>query len=171
MKTHELKTHPGPFQALMDGTKTFEFRKDDRGFEVGDMLTLKEWDPDALRTPAGALGRFTGRSEDFIVTYKLSDRFGVPAGYCVLGIKPDSFTVKEGQELREEVERLEDELREAEGKVDELEERMVAYEAEYNEDAHATIDARGVAALPSIERDQMLADLKREVLAVGGVWP
>lgn len=44
MTTHALKTAPEHFQALMDGTKTAELRKDDRGFAVGDVLLLCEWD-------------------------------------------------------------------------------------------------------------------------------
>ena len=42
MKYHELKTVTPEFQAIQDGSKRFEFRKDDRGFEVGDVLILRE---------------------------------------------------------------------------------------------------------------------------------
>ena len=37
---HELKTWPQFWPALCDGSKTFELRKNDRGFEVGDILIL-----------------------------------------------------------------------------------------------------------------------------------
>lgn len=50
---HELKTWPRYFERLLDGTKTFEVRKNDRGFKVGDVLWLREWEP-------GGRG-FTGR--------------------------------------------------------------------------------------------------------------
>lgn len=42
---HELKVWPDYFARLADGSKTFEVRKDDRGFQAGDELLLREWDP------------------------------------------------------------------------------------------------------------------------------
>jgi hypothetical protein len=43
---HELKTWPEFFAATKRGHKKFELRRDDRGgFQVGDELLLKEWDP------------------------------------------------------------------------------------------------------------------------------
>lgn len=43
MKVHELKIFPQYFEEVLNGNKTFELRKDDRGFEVGDILILKEF--------------------------------------------------------------------------------------------------------------------------------
>src|SRR4051812_50051117 len=45
MNTHELKSWPGQFQAMWTGLKRAEFRRDDRGYQVGDLLDLCEWDP------------------------------------------------------------------------------------------------------------------------------
>jgi hypothetical protein len=49
MTTHELKTTPGPFQAIWEGRKTFEIRYDDRGYQTGDKLDLREFDRAACR--------------------------------------------------------------------------------------------------------------------------
>jgi len=40
---HELKILPQYFCRVSDGSKTFEVRKNDRGFQQGDTVVLKEW--------------------------------------------------------------------------------------------------------------------------------
>jgi hypothetical protein len=45
-KIHELKCWPEYFAQIVNDTKTFEIRKDDRGFQVGDFLRLREWEPE-----------------------------------------------------------------------------------------------------------------------------
>ena len=42
--THALKTWPVYFKAVKEGSKTFEVRKDDRKFHVGDKVLLQEYD-------------------------------------------------------------------------------------------------------------------------------
>jgi hypothetical protein len=64
MTTHELKTWPDYYAHLVDGTKTFEYRRDDRGFKVGDVLYLREWEP--------TFERYTGREMHRRVTYLLN---------------------------------------------------------------------------------------------------
>lgn len=79
-RIHELKTWPQFFDAIVDGTKTFELRKDDRGFQVGDVLHLREYDI--------ANGKYTGRQLCRIVLYKLNAASfsGIKKGYCILGL-------------------------------------------------------------------------------------
>lgn len=90
MKTHELKTEPQYFQAVLDGRKRFEIRKNDRGFEEGDKLLLKEYDAD--------VHVFTGRRVEVTVTY-ITDYEQQP-GYVVLGIELTMTTMTD-QELEE----------------------------------------------------------------------
>lgn len=42
---HHLKTWPIYWDAVKDGSKPFEIRKNDRGYQVGDVLHLFRWDP------------------------------------------------------------------------------------------------------------------------------
>ena len=42
---HELKIWPQYYCRVADGSKTFEVRKNDRGFQLGDTVVLKEFDP------------------------------------------------------------------------------------------------------------------------------
>lgn len=76
--THDLKCWPEPFQAIVDGDKRFEFRKDDRGYAIGDILRLREWGPDTKD--------YTGWSVLREVTYIAAGGFGIPPGYCVMSI-------------------------------------------------------------------------------------
>ncbi|AWD90871.1 RNA-binding protein [Enterobacteria phage vB_EcoS_IME18] len=45
-KTHKLKIAPVHFIGVMNGTKTAEFRVNDRNFQVGDILELREFERD-----------------------------------------------------------------------------------------------------------------------------
>lgn len=42
----ELKTWPEQFAAIVDGSKTFEWRRDDRAYRVGAWLHLREFIPE-----------------------------------------------------------------------------------------------------------------------------
>ena len=78
MKIHELKTWPDFFKVIISGEKTFELRKDDRGFRAGDILRLKEWDP--------SFKRYTGREISVTATYVLSG-IGLQPNWVAMGIK------------------------------------------------------------------------------------
>ncbi len=84
-KIHELKTWPGPFDAIWRGVKTCELRKNDRDFKVGDFLELREWNP--LAPGRIADGVYTGRSITAAVTHMIaSGTFGLSDDLCVLSI-------------------------------------------------------------------------------------
>jgi hypothetical protein len=85
MSRHELKTWPEQFQAVIDGRKPFEVRRDDRNFQEGDILVLKEWKP-SLPNPAGRLSVYTGRWAETRAEYVCRlDDFGCP-GYVAMTI-------------------------------------------------------------------------------------
>lgn len=44
MKDHELKCWPVFFGDTITGIKEFQYLRDDRGFQQGDALWLREWD-------------------------------------------------------------------------------------------------------------------------------
>lgn len=81
---HELKILPKYFDAVEQGIKTFEVRKNDRGFAVGDTLWLREYDYDAGLVEAD---RYTSRSCSATVRYILEGEEYCPEGYVILGIR------------------------------------------------------------------------------------
>ncbi|MTD42482.1 DUF3850 domain-containing protein [Erwinia sp. CPCC 100877] len=72
---HELKILPQYFDAVVSGRKRFEIRKNDRDYQVGDLLILNEWD-----------NGFTGDLYKAQVTY-ITD-YAQQEGYVVIGIVP-----------------------------------------------------------------------------------
>jgi len=77
-KTHELKCWAPYFGEVLSGRKNFEVRReDDRHFEEGDLLKLRETDP---HTDA-----YTGRECERRITYK----FGFPTVNEAFGLRPD----------------------------------------------------------------------------------
>jgi len=79
--THALKCWPEYFKALDSGEKTFELRKDDRPFTVGDKIILQEYEPKSEK--------YTGEELTFTISYILRDasKFGLKPGYCILGLQ------------------------------------------------------------------------------------
>jgi len=80
MKIHHLKTWPEYYRAVVSGAKKVEIRKDDRGFQVDDLLRLEEFEPDKQE--------YTGSCYTVKVTHILRDRPWVPEGYVAMSITP-----------------------------------------------------------------------------------
>lgn len=63
---HALKCWPVAFERLQTGEKTFDVRMDDRGFQFGDIVMFREYDPDRGHDDCGdqtcSENRFTGRA-------------------------------------------------------------------------------------------------------------
>ena len=53
-RTHEVKCWPPYFEDIRSQRKTFELRLDDRQYKVGDILLLREWEPDDADGYTGA---------------------------------------------------------------------------------------------------------------------
>jgi hypothetical protein len=80
MKTHELKTWPEPFRKVVKGDKRYEIRQNDRGFAVGDMLWLREWDP--------AVQEYTGADcQARVISMTTGGSWGLPQDLCVMSIE------------------------------------------------------------------------------------
>lgn len=75
---HDLKIKTEYFKEVKAGKKTFEIRKNDRGFKVNDLVTLHEVDESGL---------FTGETLSFKITY-ITD-FEQKPGYVVFSIEPE----------------------------------------------------------------------------------
>lgn len=75
---HNLKCETRYFKDVKAGKKLFEIRFDDRGYRVGDILNLQEYED----------GFYTGGEFAVRVIYKISDPRFLQDGYCVLGIMP-----------------------------------------------------------------------------------
>lgn len=81
-ETHELKCWPPYFHAIASRQKNFDVRRDDRGYQKGDTVILKEWVPPSIGKRTG----FTGNDEHRKIKYILTGgQFGIEPGYVVLG--------------------------------------------------------------------------------------
>lgn len=76
---HELKIWPQYFEPLLDGAKDFEIRRNDRNYQIGDVLQLREY----LRKE----GTYTGRELTKKVKYISDYPVGLQPGFVVLGLE------------------------------------------------------------------------------------
>lgn len=97
---HELKIRSTYFDDVLDGKKTFEFRLNDRDYQVGDYLALNEVTPEG-NDIAGY--EYTGRSCLVYVDYVLDLSPWDKDGYVIMSIKPCNVikTQTERYDLRE----------------------------------------------------------------------
>ena len=73
---HELKIKPVYFDVVHNGDKSFEVRKKDRDYKVGDYLALNEYDDG-----------YTGRTALVKVKYILDDNNFCKSGFLIMGIE------------------------------------------------------------------------------------
>jgi hypothetical protein len=78
MTTHHLKTWPEPFEAVWDGRKTFELRRNDRAYTAGDVLVLQEWFPGEAE--------WGERVVRATVAYVIEGQFGLQPGHVCMAL-------------------------------------------------------------------------------------
>ena len=76
-RRHRLKLAKMFFNAVDTGKKSFELRKNDRNYQIGDILELHEMSD----------GEETGRVTEKQVIYILEGFKGLEEGYCILGLE------------------------------------------------------------------------------------
>lgn len=90
--THELKTLPAYWDAVNRGEKNFEVRRDDRGFQRGDILELvrhngrhvENFDLRLVESPPTKKDYTLRREIAYILT---GGQFGIEPGYVVMALK------------------------------------------------------------------------------------
>ncbi len=93
--THHLKCSPFPFSQIWLGHKLFELRYNDRSYEAGDTLVLREFD--SLVMPEDKDEEYSGRQITAQVTHAVFwnpashsmgpwDQ-GLAEGWCVLSLR------------------------------------------------------------------------------------
>ncbi len=86
-KVHRIRLGESFFEDACSNIKSFELRKNDRGYKEGDLLELMEF----------ADGRNTGRMVRKLVTYILEDYTGLEDGFCIMAT---SLVNKDGEALQ-----------------------------------------------------------------------
>lgn len=76
-KEHDIKLAAMYFDDVQSGKKSFELRKNDRHYKVGDLLNMHEYSD----------GNQTERSIKAEIVYMIEDYNGLEEGYCILGTK------------------------------------------------------------------------------------
>lgn len=86
-RVHDVRSWPEFFEPVRREQKTFELRKNDRGYREGDILLLREWEPKE--------NHYTGRELRRQITYVMNGLGtvgvieplkGLSHGYCILGL-------------------------------------------------------------------------------------
>lgn len=87
MTVHRLKTLPDYWEAVASGDKNFEVRRDDRGFQKGDILELVRIPrtENGIRTDGWGPPEMLRRRVTWVLT---GGQLGIEPGYVVMGLAP-----------------------------------------------------------------------------------
>lgn len=84
---HELKTDPELYDETVNGRKTFEIRKNDRGFKEGDFLQLRQTRYTGEEMKNGKPLEYTGQQARLVVDYILQGPvFGLADGWVIMSV-------------------------------------------------------------------------------------
>lgn len=87
MKLHELKIKYEYLFEIALGNKTFELRKNDRDYQVGDLIHFII--ADIKQSDKLDNGLYIGQDDLYKITYILKnvEQYGLDKDYCILAIK------------------------------------------------------------------------------------
>lgn len=87
MKLHELKILHKYLIDVSLGIKTFELRKNDRDYQVGDLIHFIDVKED--KTTSKSIEPYIYEDQLYRITYVLKDveKYGLDKDYCILAIK------------------------------------------------------------------------------------
>lgn len=92
MKIHCKKIKKEYYQEIVNGNKTFEIRKNDCDYQVGDLIKFEVIDEDLPGNYAawGIQNGWKYENALWKITYILQDvpEYGLKNGYCIFSIKP-----------------------------------------------------------------------------------
>jgi len=85
MRNHKVKTDPHLFRMTWAGMRNFEIRRDDRGYRLGDTMTLRETVRDDAELAEGESHDFTGRMIKLNIDYVLlGPVYGLMNGWVIM---------------------------------------------------------------------------------------
>ena len=88
MTTHRLKVFIKYADAIMNGTKTFEIRKNDRNFKVGDKIVFNVVSNEGISI--GAAARHPLNGQTYRIDYILDDFEGLAQKYVAFAISKEN---------------------------------------------------------------------------------
>ena len=101
-REHVLKTLPVYFDAIKRGDKTFEVRRDDRGFQKGDVLVLQRLRENGSThlVDIDYNGRVSHEIRCRILWVLTGGQFGIEPGYVVMSLAPPSPSTDSNEDGR-----------------------------------------------------------------------
>lgn len=83
-KVHTIKCWTPYYEAVLDGRKKFDVRRDDRGYQAGDFVHLQQYEPGTgyVCDPDDNVPYTIEKKISYILP---GGQFGIESGYVVLG--------------------------------------------------------------------------------------